>query len=115
LLRYAGRPADAMEVAHQAVAALERLPPGRELALAYCNLSHLYMSAEDRDGTVVWGMRALELAERLDDIEPRIYALTNIGAGELSSGEADGARKLEESLALAQSAGLEEHAGRAYV
>ena len=115
LLRYAGRPTDAMEVARKAVAALERLPPGRELALAYCNLSHLHMSAEEREGTVIWGTRALELAERLDDIEPRIYALTNIGAVELNFGEADGTRKLEQSLALARSAGLEEHAGRAYV
>jgi DNA-binding CsgD family transcriptional regulator len=115
LLRYAGRPAAAKEVAGKAVAALERLPPGRELALAYCNLSHLYMSAEDREGTIVWGTRALELADRLDEIEPRIYALTNIGAVELNFGGANGTQKLEQSLALAQSAGLEEHAGRAYV
>ena len=59
-----------MEVARKAVAALERLPPGHELAIAYCNLSHLYMSVEDGEGTVAWGTRALELAERLDDVEP---------------------------------------------
>jgi hypothetical protein len=73
------------------------------------------MSLEDGDGTVAWGARALELAERLDDVEPSVYALTNIAVAELNAGGPDCRQKLEQSLALALSAGLEEHAGRAYV
>ena len=33
-----------------------------------------------------WGARALELAERLDDTEALVYALTNIGSAELCAG-----------------------------
>jgi len=115
LLRYVGRNEEAAEVGREAVAVLERLPPGRELAMAYSNLSHLYMSVEDADGTVAWGERALELAERLDDVESLVYALINIGTVELLAGGPEGIEKLERSLELARQAGLEEHAGRAFV
>jgi DNA-binding CsgD family transcriptional regulator len=113
LLRYIGRSKEAMEVGREAVAALERLPPGRELAMAYCNLSHLYMHLEDADGTIDWGTQALDLAEQLDDPEIIVYALTNIGNIEQLTGVRT--EKLEQSLELAQRFGLEEHAGRAFV
>jgi DNA-binding CsgD family transcriptional regulator len=113
LLRYIGRSKEAMEVGREAVAALERLPPGRELAMAYCNLSHLYMHLEDADGTIDWGTRALDLAEHLDDPEILVYALTNIANVEQLAGVRT--EKLERSLELAQGFGLEEHAGRAFV
>jgi DNA-binding CsgD family transcriptional regulator/tetratricopeptide (TPR) repeat protein len=114
LLRYVGRTEEAMEVSREAVAVLERLPPGHELAIAYCNLSHLYMHLEDADGTIAWGTRALDLAQNLDDPESLAYAFTNIGIIELLAGER-GTEKLERSLELARRAGLEEHAGRAFV
>ena len=113
LLRYVGRTDEAMAVGHEAIAVLEPLPPGRELGMAYCNLSHLYMHREDDEGTIEWGQRALELAERLDDREIAVYALTNIGNMEQLRGR--GVEKLEQSLRLAREAGLEEHAGRAFV
>jgi DNA-binding CsgD family transcriptional regulator/tetratricopeptide (TPR) repeat protein len=113
LLRYVGRTGEAMQVGREAVAVLERLESERELALAYCNLSHLHMHLEDADETMTWGTRALDLAERIDDAEALVYALTNIGIVELLAGE--GAAKIERSLELAERAGLEEHAGRAYV
>jgi DNA-binding CsgD family transcriptional regulator len=113
LLRYLGRTDDAMEMGREAVAVLEQLPPGHELGMAYCNLSHLYMHREDPEGTTSWGTRALELAERLDDPEIKVYAFTNIGNVELLAGERT--EKLERSLELARQAGLEEHAGRAFV
>jgi DNA-binding CsgD family transcriptional regulator/tetratricopeptide (TPR) repeat protein len=113
LLRYVGRTDEAMTVGREAIAVLEPLPPGRELGLAYCNLSHLYMHREDDEGTIEWGQRALELAEQLGDSEIAVYALTNIGNMEQLRGR--GVERLEESLRLAQDAGLEEHAGRAFV
>lgn len=113
LLRYVGRTGEAMQVGREAVAVLERLPPERELALAYCNLSHLHMHLEDAAETITWGTLALDLAETLDDAEALVYALTNIGIVELLAGEGDA--KIERSLALAERAGLEEHVGRAYV
>ena len=53
---------------------LERLQPGHELAMAYCNVSHLRMNLEDAEGTMIWAARALELADRLHDLESRVYA-----------------------------------------
>jgi len=64
-----GRVADAQATGLEAVALLERFPPGRELAMAYANLAGLCMNAEDADGTIAWGTRALALADRLDDTQ----------------------------------------------
>ena len=47
LLRYVGRPEEAMRTGRQAVTVLRTLPPGRELGIAYANLSHLYSHLED--------------------------------------------------------------------
>src|SRR2546430_2168420 len=76
LRRLVGRVEEAGEAGQQAVALLEALPPGREVALAYNNLSHIYVAIEEAEGTIAWGTRALELAARLDDTENLVYALT---------------------------------------
>jgi len=115
LLRYVGRTDDAKTVGLAAVAVLERFEPGLALALAYCNVSHLAMNAEETAATVDWGTRALALAEELDELEPLVYALTNLGVIEHLAGLESGREKLERSLELAQAAGLEDHAGRAWV
>ena len=109
LLRYVGLRAEALDAAQEAVALLEPLPEGHELAMAYCNLSHLFMNAEDKEETRRWGSRALELAERLDDAEALVYARINLETLEGSE------RDLERTLELAQEKGLDEHAGRAFV
>ena len=113
LLRFMGRTEEAAEIGHAAVTLLEPLPAGRELAMAYNNLSHICITADDSGGAAVWGTRALELADRLDDIEARVYALINIGAAEFRLGRPEGAEKLELSVTLARQAGLDELAGRA--
>jgi DNA-binding CsgD family transcriptional regulator/tetratricopeptide (TPR) repeat protein len=110
LLRYVGRVADAMTVGREAVAILESRPPGRELALAYANLSHLHQHLEDRDQTVLWADRAIELG----DTEAEAYALTNIANAEMLAG-GWGGEELDRALALALDAGLDEHVGRALV
>jgi DNA-binding CsgD family transcriptional regulator len=114
LLRFDGRTQDAHAMALEAVALLERLPPGHELAIAYCNVSHVLVNGEDAKGAHRWGTRALELARRLDDKEALIYALTNLGATRFMGGEDEG-RELEQALALAHKHGLEEHTGRAFL
>jgi len=113
LLRYVGRTEEALAVGQEAVTVLEPLEPGRELGMAYCNLSHLYMHLEDLEGTVEWGSRALRLAQLLSDPELEVYALTNIGNVEQLFG--GGTEKLERALELSRREGLEEHAGRAFV
>jgi DNA-binding CsgD family transcriptional regulator len=111
---FLGRNAEAERYAEEAVALLETLPPGRELAMAYANMSHLRMLASDTPGTVLWGTRAVELAEELDDYEILCYALNNIGAAEFCDGDERGRDKLERSLQIALAHGFEEHVARAY-
>jgi DNA-binding CsgD family transcriptional regulator/tetratricopeptide (TPR) repeat protein len=110
-----GRTAEAKEAARQAVDVLDGFPPGRELALAYSGLATVYKDAEDREGTVAWATRALDLAQRLDDTEITVHALTNIGMAELLSGAQEGREKLERSLEIAERAGLEEQVARVFI
>jgi DNA-binding CsgD family transcriptional regulator/tetratricopeptide (TPR) repeat protein/type II secretory pathway predicted ATPase ExeA len=109
-----GRTGQAEDASQEAIALLETLPPGPELAMAYSNLSQLRMNAEDSEGAVAWGTRAIELAARLDEPEPLCHALINVGAIEFLEGAAEGREKLERGLELAREAGFEEHAGRAF-
>ncbi len=115
LLRYVGRTEQAADVGRQAVAVLEQLPEGHELAMAYCNASYLCMSVEEAEGTVAWGTRALELAQRIDDLEAHVYATINLGTIEFLAEAPAATEKLARILEVAQRAGLDEHAGRAYV
>jgi ATP/maltotriose-dependent transcriptional regulator MalT len=104
---------DAAEAAQQAVSLLEAAPPGRELVMACSRVSQLSMDAEDVDGAVAWGTRALELAEALDEREIAMHALNTIGTARFLNGDTDGQEQLHRSLALATEARLEEHVGRA--
>ena len=112
LLRFVGRTADGHAAALEAVELLERLPPGRELALACCTSSHLCLSREDLDGAGAWAGRALALARELDDSEAIVYALINIGTVDFFTSEAPD--NLEQALELSQRHGFEEQAGRAF-
>jgi DNA-binding CsgD family transcriptional regulator len=106
-----GRAGEAEEAAREAVALLEALPPGRELAMAYANLAHTHAAAGRREAAVHWAGRALEFAECLDDAETTVHALVTIGTCKFD----DGGRKLEQGLERALRAGLAEQAGRAYL
>jgi DNA-binding CsgD family transcriptional regulator len=111
---FAGQRAEAERYASEAIATLESLPPGRELALAFSNFAQLEMLAHRRDDAVSWATRALELAERLDDREAQVHALNNRGTAKLLDGDPDGDRDLVRSLDGALQANLHEHAARAY-
>ena len=115
LYRFEGRIEQATEVGLEAVARLEELPRGRELALAHANLGHLYTTAEDAEQATLWNASALALGEELDDAQVLVYAQTNIGCVEVFTGAPRAPAQLERSLELALAAGLEEHAGRAYL
>jgi DNA-binding CsgD family transcriptional regulator/ribosomal protein S18 acetylase RimI-like enzyme len=107
-----GRTVEAERAAREAVTLLEALPPGRELAMAYANLAQTCSAAARSEEAVGWAGRALELAERLDDTEIAVHALATIGTCEFG---AEGRKKLEQSLQLAQRAALAEQVGRAYI
>lgn len=112
LLWFSGPIARANEAGLKAVTLLERLPPGRELALAYANMAHLRLNTEDSDGTVAWADRALALAERLGDAEIRAYAMATVGLVDFRH-RGDPTRA-EQSLEAAREAGLTDHVARTY-
>ncbi len=121
LLRWLGRAAwelgdqaDAFARTHAALAALEGEPPCRELAMAYSALSHLYMLTEQSHESIVWGERALALAEELSDDAVKTHALNNVGVSQCELGDYErGIAALERSLAIARDARLPLDAVRA--
>jgi DNA-binding CsgD family transcriptional regulator len=112
---FLGNGVEAERCAAEAIAWLETLPPSRELAMAYGNMSQLRMLVSDNAQTLAWGRRAIELAEHLHDDEIVSYALNTMGSSELCGGDpAEGLTMLERSLQLALEHGFEEHVARAY-
>jgi hypothetical protein len=111
---FLGDNATAEDEARRAVELLEQQKPGRELAMAYSNMAHLRMLATDHAGAASWGGRAIDLADRLGELEILAHALNNVGTAEMQAGQVSGLAKLERSLELAHDAGLEEHVARAY-
>jgi predicted ATPase len=115
LLVCIGRTEEAAAAAAEAVAVLEQLPPGRELARAYSARSHVSMLASDDEDTIAWGSRAIDLAEHAGDTYALVNALNNVGVVEAERGIAEGWSKLERSLELARDAGMATDVGRAYI
>ncbi len=74
-----GRTSEAERCAREAVAMLEQLTPGRELGLAYANLAYNCLFAARVGDALAWGRRALELAERLEETDIALDALTLLG------------------------------------
>jgi DNA-binding CsgD family transcriptional regulator len=106
--------AEAERTGQAALALLEGLPPGPELAMAYSNLAQLRMLAGDRAGTVHWGHRATGLAERLGRKDILAHALNNVGAAVSVADPVAGQVQLTRSLTLARAENFEEHVARAY-
>src|SRR5439155_239855 len=114
LFRYVGRGPEALESAQEAIRILEQLPAGPELALAYCNLSHLYVNSEDADEAKLWAHRALAIAEKLGHVEARVYAEINLAVVEYLATQSPAlVDEFERIFRLAKEHGLNEHAGRA--
>jgi DNA-binding CsgD family transcriptional regulator/tetratricopeptide (TPR) repeat protein len=111
---YLGRVAEAEQYGLEAVALLETLPPGSELAMAYSNMAHLLMLLSHNVQAMAWGERAIALAECLHDVETLCYTLNTVGSALLNEGDDRGWAQLERSLALALEHGFDEHVSRAY-
>ncbi|MFT3790350.1 MAG: AAA family ATPase [Rudaea sp.] len=111
---YNGHSIPAARYAVEAIAVLEALPPGRELAMAYSNRAQLHMLAGEGEAARAMGGRAIALARETGDIETEIHALNNIGAAKCGEGDLAGIADLERSLTLALEHGCDEHAARAF-
>ena len=106
-----GRLAESERAGLDAIEVLEGLAPGRELALAYANLSTFELALHT-DAAVSWATRAIELAVRLGDNEILLIARSNI----LRLGHANGVPgaklELEELREEAARAGFENEVAR---
>lgn len=111
---FVGQNAAAWEAADIALAILEQLPRGPQLAMAYSNRAQLHMLSQERDEAIRWGNKAVELAEQLGDSSTLSHAFNNIGMANLYAGFEEGRTQLEHSLQLARRTGFEEHVARAY-
>ena len=110
-----GRSDDARRYALRAVATLEPLGDGHELAMAYSNMAQLSMLAGEITETVDWGERAMASARRIGDREVEIHALNNIGSAlTLRDDGSEGRHYLSKTLDLALAEDAHEHVGRAY-
>ncbi|MEV0740108.1 AAA family ATPase [Streptomyces sp. NPDC050549] len=111
---WAGHAEEAQDAAREAIAVLEPSGDDRLLALAHSNTAQLRMLSDRYAEALVHGERAIALARRADDPAILAHALNNVGTTRWRSGDPDGRRQLEESLAVALAAGEVEHACRSY-
>jgi DNA-binding CsgD family transcriptional regulator len=103
------------QAAGEAVRVLQALPPGRELAWAYANLSTSCMLAGRSDEAVPIGEKARALGEELHHADVVSHALTAIGSALLrGAGGREGRGLIERALRIALDADLHEEAGFAY-
>jgi ATP/maltotriose-dependent transcriptional regulator MalT len=112
---FSGNKAAADAYAEAAIRTLESLSPGRELAMAFSNRSQLLMLAHECEAALPWGDKAIALARELGDTTIESHALNNVGTAKLAQRDLSGRDDLERSLSLALSAGLQEHAARAFI
>lgn len=110
-----GRTVEAERLAHEAIALLEPLPPGPELAMAYGDLALLRMAASDVPAAITWGERAIALASELGETTTLVHALTSVGTARLLAEDDDGLPLMERALELARDAGLEDDVARVFV
>jgi DNA-binding CsgD family transcriptional regulator/tetratricopeptide (TPR) repeat protein len=109
-----GSRAEADQYGIDAVAMLESLAPGAELAMAYCIRADLEMEAHEADSAIDWAQRAIALAEPVANTEILSHALNTLGTVRLIGGDVSGWLDLERSLQLALTGGFQEQTVGAY-
>src|SRR5580765_6798310 len=109
-----GRIRDAFRCVAEAVEILEQLPPGPELAHAYAAYSLQEMLARRGPEAVLWGSRAIELADQVDAPAALRMALNSVGAARISCfEELEGIEQLERAVRIASADGDDFEVGRA--
>lgn len=101
-----GRKVDAEEASRSAVAILEALPPGVELARAYRSQCYVHMEDRDCAESVRWGEKAIALAEQFGDTETLARACNYAGCALMLIDYEQGRALLERSLHIAREADL---------
>jgi DNA-binding CsgD family transcriptional regulator/tetratricopeptide (TPR) repeat protein len=109
-----GRRAEADRYCADAIAVLESLPPGRELANAYCNRAGLDMEYHESESAIEFAQRAISLAERCASDQIVSEASIVLGTARLIVGDTSGWNDHQRGLRLALAGGFEEQAAGAY-
>jgi DNA-binding CsgD family transcriptional regulator/tetratricopeptide (TPR) repeat protein len=111
---FAGHTAEATQFGIDAVNVLESQPPGVELAMAYCMRADLDMETHEADSAIGWALRAIELAEPLENADILSQALDLLGIVRVISGDTSGWSDLERGLQLGLTHGLPERVAGGY-
>jgi DNA-binding CsgD family transcriptional regulator/tetratricopeptide (TPR) repeat protein len=112
---FAGNSAAAHQYGIDAVKILESLPPGPELAKAYCIRADLALEDHEADSAIDWAQRAIALAEPWANTGILSQALNTLGTVRLIGGDFAGWADLNRSLPLALAGGLPERVGSCYI
>ena len=102
-----GLTGEAAEAGDEAIAILERLPPGPDLADAYANLAGLRADADDLPGALEFGKRAVALARSCGDERIACVVQIRMAAAALGHGFDHGKDDLDRAVEQAQRHGLE--------
>jgi DNA-binding CsgD family transcriptional regulator/tetratricopeptide (TPR) repeat protein len=95
-----GHTVQSMAPLAQAVAILERHPPGAELAAAYVRLATAHMLARQHDPAIEWGSRAIALATEGDDAALLGSALIITGIADVMDSRFDGLERVRRGIEL---------------
>jgi len=101
-----GRKAEAEQASQSAIAILEALPPSAELARAYRSQCFIRMENRDFAEAVMWGEKAIALAEQFDDLETVARACNYAGCCLLVIDYERGRALMERSLQIGREANL---------
>lgn len=106
----------AKTTARRSIEVLEPLGSGAELAAAYSVLAQSHLLDPSSREVLLWGRRAMAMAESAGDLETLAHALSSVGASELNSADHMGSwQHLQRSLSLALAHGWPLLAARAYI
>jgi DNA-binding CsgD family transcriptional regulator/tetratricopeptide (TPR) repeat protein len=111
---FLGDTAQANRYCDAAIATLESMAPGAELALAYWRRADLAMEAHEAELAIEWAQRAIALAQAASAKKIVAHAWTTLGTMRLVIGDPSGWADLNRSLQLALTEGLEAEATSAY-
>ncbi len=109
-----GRTAEADRYCAEAIAVLESLPPGPELALAYCSRADLDMESHECESAIGYAQRAIALAERFSNNQTLSDAYIVLGTARLIVGDPSGFNDQQRGLEVALANDLQRQAGSAY-
>ena len=101
-----GRKAEAEQASQSAIAILEALPPGPELARAYKSQCFIRMENRDCAQAIIWGEKAIALAEQCADLETVARACNYAGMSLLVIDYERGRAFMERSLHIGREADL---------